>query len=445
MKLSKALRLSKPPVVALVGAGGKTTALFMLARELAPSIVSTTTHLGEWQTNQCDVHIVVKNGAKLPNISGDGVSLVTGEKETDRFAGVDEAQLGELKKLAIDRGVSLLIEADGARQKPLKAPANHEPAIPDFVDTVIVTAGLQGLNNPLEEKSVHRSDLFSKISGLEIGKSVTVDALGKVMSDPWGGLKNLPSKARKMALLNQADTPELQSHGKLLAEKILPAYDAVVIASLEASRMHKPEERLIHAVHEKIAGIILAAGGSTRFGQPKQLLDFCGKPFIRAITEKAVSAGLDPVVVVTGSHGEEVKQAVGDLQVQVVHNPLWESGQSTSIRTGISHLPTKCGGAVFLLSDQPQVSVEVLRSLVEFHSRDLPAILAPLVNDRRANPVLFDRLTFEDLLDLKADQSGRALFSRFSPTYIEWTDDRLLMDVDTPEDYQKLLEGENEA
>jgi molybdenum cofactor cytidylyltransferase len=445
MKFSKALRLPQSPIIAFVGAGGKTTALFMLAKDLTPSIVSTTTHLGEWQTDQCDVHIVVKTGEKLPNLPAGGVTLVTGEKENDRFTSVDDGQLAELKKLADGRGLSLLIEADGARQKPLKAPANHEPVIPDIVNTVIVSAGLEGLNNPLVEKFVHRPDLFSQISGLEIGRTVTIDALGKVLTHPAGGLKNIPIIARKIALLNQANTPELQSQGKLLAEKILPAYDAVVIASLGPTHEPYSEERLVHAVHERTAGIILAAGGSSRFGQPKQLLDFHGKPFIRAIAEKAVSAGLDPVVVVTGSNGNEVKQAVDGCPVLVVENPEWEKGQSTSIRAGLSGLPSICGGAVFLLSDQPQVTVEVLRSLAEYHSRDLPAVLAPYVNEQRANPVLFDRETFGDLLNLKADQGGRAIFSKFSPAYMEWADDRLLMDVDTPEDYHNLLESEIES
>jgi molybdenum cofactor cytidylyltransferase len=445
MKFSKALRLPKSPIIAFVGAGGKTTGLFMLAKELMPSIVSTKTHLGEWQVSQCDVHIVVKTGEKLPNIPTGGVTLVTGEKGYDRFSGVDDGQLAELKKIADGRGLSLLIEADGARQKPLKAPANHEPVIPEFINTVIVTAGLGGLNNPLDDKFVYRPELFSQISGLDIGKTVTVDSLGKVLTHRSGGLKNIPINARKVALLNQADTPELQSQGKLLAEKILPAYDAVVIASLGPTHEPFSEGRLVHAVHEQIAGIILAAGGSSRFGQPKQLLDFHGNPFVRAIAEKAVSAGLNPVIVVTGSNENEVKQAVDGCQVQVVENPEWVKGQSTSIRAGLSGLPSKCGGAVFLLSDQPQVTVEVLRSLVGYHSRELPAVLAPYVNHMRANPVIFDRNTFDDLLNLKADQGGRAIFSKFSPAYMEWADDRLLMDVDTPEDYHNLLESEIES
>lgn len=443
MKLSRALRLPAAPIVALVGAGGKTTALFTLAYELAPSIVSTTTHLGEWQANQCDMHIVAKTGAKLPSIPGDGVTLVTGEKETNRFTGADAGQLGELNKIAVDRGFALLIEADGARQKSLKAPASHEPVIPDFANTIIVIAGLKGLNKPLGDEAVHRPVQFSKISNLEIGEPVTIEALAKVLTHPAGGLKNIPINARRIALLNQADSPGLQSQGKRLGQYIILDYDAVVIASLNSPHETHPPGIMIHAVLEPIAGIILAAGGSTRFGQPKQLLDFHGKPFVRVIAEKALAAGLTPVIIVTGSHGDVVKRAVDGIPVQVVHNPEWESGQSASIRAGVSSLPAKCGGALFLLSDQPQVTVEVIRSLLETHSRDLPAVLAPYVQDRRANPVLFDRQTFTDLLNLKADQGGRAIFSKFSPACMEWADDRLLLDVDTPEDYQRLLERLN--
>ena len=100
------------------------------------------------------------------------------------------------------------------------------------------------------------------------------------------------------------------------------------------------------------------------------------------------------------------------------------------------------GGAIFLLADQPQVSVEILRALVERHSQDLPAVLAPYVFDQRANPVLFDRVTFQDLLTLRGDTGGRAIFSKFSPRYLNWYDRKLLLDVDTPEDYQKLVNGE---
>ena len=97
------------------------------------------------------------------------------------------------------------------------------------------------------------------------------------------------------------------------------------------------------------------------------------------------------------------------------------------------------GAAIFLLADQPQLTTSILSALIERHSRELPTILAPLVIDRRANPVLFDRRAFDDLLQLQGDVGGRAIFSKHSVEYLPWHDQRLLLDVDTPEQYARLL------
>jgi len=447
MNLSQALRLPNAPFIALVGAGGKTTALFQLAKELSPCIITTTTHLGVWQVNQQDVHILWKTGAPLPDIESSisaGITLITGELEGDRYRGLDARQLGNLKGLAGYHDLPLLVEADGSHQKPLKAPAEHEPVIPEFVDTVIVVAGLSGLGEPLREEHVHRPEVFASLSGLKIDAPITNDALARVLTHPAGGLKNIPVKARRVALFNQADTRELQAEGQKLAQSLLFAYDAVIISSLNPSQNQESEKRSIFAIHEKTAGIILAAGGSTRFGSPKQLLDFHGKPFVRSIAETALVAGLEPVEIVTGANAEGVEAVVRDLPVRIIRNPEWQAGQSTSIRAGISALPDKIGAAVFLLADQPQVTVSVLRALVERHAQDLPAVLAPYVLDRRANPVLFDSVTFLDLLKLEGDQGGRTIFSKFSPTYLDWLDEHLLMDVDSPDDYRRLLDAVND-
>ena len=108
-------------------------------------------------------------------------------------------------------------------------------------------------------------------------------------------------------LLNQADTHELQSAAQGLAQALLPAYHSVIISSLKQEK--------VFAVHEPMAGIILAAGESRRFGQPKQLLDWKGQPFVRVVAKTALEAGLSPVVVVTGANAEQVELAVKDLNV----------------------------------------------------------------------------------------------------------------------------------
>lgn len=437
MQLQRALRLhsdfgtERKDAVAFVGAGGKTTAMFRLARELAaPSVVvAATTHLGAWQIPLADRHVIAESAGEIREIPA-GVTLVTGRVEGDRTQSVSASALFWLREEAQSRGIPLLIEADGARQKPLKAPAAHEPPIPDFAETVVLVAGLSGLGKPITEESVFRAEKFRELSGAAEGESVTPEILRRVLTHPEGGLKNIPTRARKIALLNQADAPELQAIGGKLARGLLASFDAAIVGSAQRGDFH---------AFERTAGIVLAAGESTRFGQPKQLLDWKGEPFVRRIAETALAAGLTPVVVVTGSNAEAVENAVRGLDVQIVRNAAWQSGQASSIVAGVASLPENIGSCLFLLADQPQVGTEIIHALTELHARNLSSIIAPLVmEERRANPVLFDRVTFADLLQLKGDVGGRAIFHKYKVDYLPWHDETLLLDVDTPEDYERL-------
>jgi molybdenum cofactor cytidylyltransferase len=172
MRLSQAIRLSKTPCIAFVGSGGKTTAIFQLARELelegGAVIVTATTHLHVDQIKSADSHWVPENPADLESFQKNlcGVMLVTGPKEGDRTLGVNADILSRLREIHDHYRLPLLIEADGSRRKPLKAPNQNEPVIPEFVDQVVVVAGLTGLGKPLSEQFVHRPDIFAHLSGL---------------------------------------------------------------------------------------------------------------------------------------------------------------------------------------------------------------------------------------------------------------------------------------
>jgi molybdenum cofactor cytidylyltransferase len=446
MQFKQALRISDHACLALVGAGGKTTALFQLARELNPPVIVTaTTHLHVDQIPMADSHWLAERPEDLVDLEKnlDGVLLVTGPVDGDRTAGLDKNTLSGLRTICARHSLPLLIEADGSRQRPLKAPALHEPPIPEFVETVVVVAGLAGLGRPLRGEFVHRPEIFSELSGLAQGETITPEVLQRVLIHPAGGLKNIPRMARRFVLLNQADTAQLQAQAKSLVESLLGTYQSVIIASLAQSK--------IHAVYEPVAGVILAGGESKRFGRPKQLLDYRGQPFVRAVARTALAGGLSPVVVVSGAHAEKVESAVQDLPITITRNANWQNGQSSSIKAGLQAIRHPafqagwegCGAAIFLLADQPQVPTAFLRALVERHAIDMPPIVAPLVAGRRANPVLFDRDTFSDLMALTGDVGGRAIFSKHPVTYLTWHDERLLLDIDTENDYQRLQGMEN--
>ncbi len=442
LQLSRTFRLSQAPRLAFVGAGGKTTALFQLARQLTPPVlVTATTHLAADQLHLADQHYLIHEPRDLAPLVQNlpaQVVLVTGAIGNDeRVLGVDDSVLERLLVLADDRRLPLLIEADGARRLPVKAPGEHEPALPAFAEVVVVVAGLSALGRPLTAEWVHRPERFAALSGLEPGSVITPEALSRVLLDRQGGLKNISPGARRLVLLNQADTDALQSLAQGMAPELLAAYSAVIVAALAPPEGQEPE---VFAVHEQIAGIILAAGSGSRFGQLKQLLEWHGEPLVRHVAYTAHAAGLSPVVVVCGAGAGAVQSALEGLDVLCVENDAWQQGQSSSLQAGLGVLPERAGAALFMLADLPQTPATLVRALVERHAQTLTPVVAPLIDGQRGNPVLFDRVTFPDMLQLRGDVGGRALFSRYPIAWVPWHDPDLLLDVDLPEDYQRLLE-----
>jgi molybdenum cofactor cytidylyltransferase len=421
--------------VAFVGAGGKTTSIFSLARELPfPSIVTTTTHLGDWQLEGADAHLVAESAGDISTLGQHKITVVTGPAAHDhRLTAVSADVLSLLRQKSLDTGWPLLIEADGARQRLIKAPGQDEPQIPYFVELAVVVAGMATIGKPLDEESTHRVDRVTELSGLARGTAITAEAIARVLTAPDGGLKGVPDRARRIALLNQADTSDLQAQAHRIAKPMLDYYDAVVVATAS--------QNSVHAAVEPIAGIILAAGGAARFGEPKQLLRWHGEPLIRTAILAAISAGLSPIIVVTGAHAAQVERAIARQPITPIRNARWREGQSTSIVAGLGACPPATAAAVFLLADQPHVTPEVIRALIDVHSSESVEIVAPLVQgDRRGNPVLFDRETFPDLQSLRGDTGGREVFSKHSVRYLTWHDERILLDIDTPEDYRRLIE-----
>jgi molybdenum cofactor cytidylyltransferase len=467
MRLIDALRLNRNSRLALTGAGGKSSALFRLANEYLgkaglheltrdhnnPATISNcvflaaSTHLAVKQLSLADRHIIL--GQDLPSdrlweVEPDGITLFTGPQvESDRTSGVSMRLLDRLCILADELRVPFLIEADGSRQRPMKAPASHEPVIPEWVDSVAVVAGLSGLGKLLSADWVHRPELFGEIAGISKDQAITLEALTAVISHPSGGLKGIPESARRSVLLNQASSAERIAAAQRMAKLLLPIYQAVVIADIPYLQQpdETAEQGTIFSVHERIAGIILAAGASNRLGRTKQLLKWRGQPLVWHAASTALAGGLSPVIVVTGHKAGEIRSALGDLPVKFAHNPAWRDGQSSSVVAGITALPSTSGAAVFLLADQPHVTPSLISSLMEAHAVKMPPVIAPMVGSQRANPTLFDRTTFEDLRSLKGDVGGRALFDRYPPTWLEWHDSKILLDIDTEDDYLALLES----
>lgn len=193
MELGKALRITRSSRVAFVGAGGKTTGVFQLARALeAPVVVTSSTHLGTWQADLADRQLLVSRPEDVEHLAGqvEGVTLFCGAPGGDeRLQGLDLETLEAIQEMADRLKFPVLVEADGSRRRPLKAPGENEPVIPGWVNMVVVVVGLSGLGKPLGEDVVHRPERFAELGGMNLNEIITPERIATLLIHPEGGLK----------------------------------------------------------------------------------------------------------------------------------------------------------------------------------------------------------------------------------------------------------------
>lgn len=190
---------------------------------------------------------------------------------------------------------------------------------------------------------------------------------------------------------------------------------------------------------KNVAGIILAAGDASRFGAVKQLMPWKGSNLINSCLRNALQAELGLVVVVLGSHHEEIQVQLPAGDYRIAINLEWQSGQSSSLKVGLAVLPNEIEGALFLLADQPQITPEYIRE-VALKGMTENCIVIPQVLGQRANPIYFPRASFSRLMTIEGDRGGRAVIADFPSLPLEWDDPWMAKDIDTVEDYQSLVE-----
>ena len=190
----------------------------------------------------------------------------------------------------------------------------------------------------------------------------------------------------------------------------------------------------------KIGGLLLAAGGSTRFGSPKQLFEFQGKTLLRRAAEAIIGSGCSPIVVVLGANVDESLAEISDLDIHPVVNSDWKTGMSSSIHAGLAELENldpALDGVLFTLMDQPFIAAKHLVQFVDQFRREQPPIIASEYNNITGVPALFARELFDELFKLGGEKGARALI-RGRDDLMTINLDHLGRDVDTVED---LLES----
>ena len=184
--------------------------------------------------------------------------------------------------------------------------------------------------------------------------------------------------------------------------------------------------------------VVLAAGESSRMGQPKQLLVHEGRTLVRRAVDTALGAEGGPVVVVLGAHETAIRAELAGLPVRLVLNPAWSEGMASSIRTGIEAVQG-AAAVVFMLCDQPLLTSSNLQALVLRHRETGSRIVASEYGGGLGVPALFDRSLFDELLALQGAQGAKKVIEAHRDEACGIAFEAGIVDVDTPEDYARLV------
>jgi molybdenum cofactor cytidylyltransferase len=202
----------------------------------------------------------------------------------------------------------------------------------------------------------------------------------------------------------------------------------------------------------RIAAVILAAGGSSRLGQPKQLLMFRCETLVRRAVRAAAEASCKPILAIVGDYGEAVRRTldIRDSRISsssglepvvrpiVVENEEWRRGMGTSIRRGLEQLPKDVEAAVLLTCDQPFLDGSIVRQLIAAHEETGKPIVASSYANTLGVPALFDRSCFDALLALPDDSGAKALIAARPDDVATVNFEGGALDIDTPNDLDRL-------
>ena len=516
MRLQEAFGLNRKDVLALVGAGGKTTLMYRLATELAAAgwrvVVTTTTRLREPVAGQVPAVLLSTNAdellRRLPDLLSTNGWVLVAAGVTRRLPSTGGRKLLGIPPDLVGRLAAqpeidaVLVEADGARGRSVKAPAAYEPVIPASTTLLIPVIGADAAGQPLSRAIAHRPRRMAALLGVKLRTLLTPELLGALLVHPQGGLKGVSTPTSSPQPPFPSPVPCRQGMGKGVGDSLpcwrgragvgdslpcwrgragvgdsLPCWRgragvgvipfvnkvegearlaaarqiaAAALASpvvervvLGAAQAAEPVvEVVVKTPRPFVSAVVLAAGGGRRLGRLKQLLPWGGRTMIEHVVDTVLASAVDEVVVVLGCQAEAVQQALADRPVRGVVNTAWEEGLATSLRAGLAAASPQAEAVLFVLGDQPRLTAQTIDRLLAHYRTTRCPIVVPVYRGRRGNPVLFARSLFPELLALQGDVGGRVLLEkqRADIAEVDVGSDEILLDVDTLEDYEAQVQ-----
>lgn len=453
--LLRSFNLHPPELVSIVGGGGKTTLMFALAQAIGGGVITTTTtriFAAQMKLSPavvtCDENDAVRLHAALDAaLAQHGQCLVIGPVTGEKATGVPPHLPAQL--LARPDVNVVLVEADGSRMKPIKAPAEHEPVIPVETTLLIPVVGIDALDGPLSAVA-HRPQQVvqllheSKQYSVSSNQSLSAEQIAYLLTHPQGGMKNAPPQAQVAPFINKVETAVQLTTARRIAHYILrrnrgdtdprPPITRVLIGALQSGQP-------VREVHTPVTAVILAAGEGKRMGGvTKQLLPWGDTTVLGQTIRHARQTAVHHVLVVCGHAAQKIEAVAHAEGAEAIHNPHYAAGEMlSSLQTAVRHLPKFVSAVLVMLADQPMVQPQTIDQILTAYWRGESDLIAPVHNGRRGNPVLIGQRYFDELLALPPGDAPRTLLRRHRHALhlVNVATDAIHRDLDRPEDYER--------
>ena len=197
----------------------------------------------------------------------------------------------------------------------------------------------------------------------------------------------------------------------------------------------------------QVTGLLLAAGMSKRMqGTNKLSLPFRSGSIVEESLKNLIASSVDQCIVVLGSEATMIADLLKDYEsdtVRLIENQEYQTGRASSVRCGIENLDGDCDAALFMVGDKPLVRTDLITRAVQEFREHQPPVLCVRTPEARGHPIIFGRELFKELNGLKGDEVGQQLIEKYQDDVLWLEDDELQINVNTPEDYDRLIHQDN--
>lgn len=422
-------------MITFVGGGGKTSLMFSLAynlKQFGSVLVTTTTRIRFEGENRYDNLVMLDKNKEDLFKPKKGITLLGNGIESGKVVGVSKELLDDL----YDKNLYnfILIEADGAKEKPIKACKEGEPIIPLKTNINIGVIGVEALDKTVDE-ICFRKDIFKDITGYNLENVIDNNCIINLINHNKGLFKETPENCKKFFVVNKCDNEITQKRAKDLLRKVMK------LTNISRVFLSSTYENIFLREYFNISGIVMASGLSRRMGQNKLLMNVNKKPMVENIVQQCTLSHLKNVLVVYSK--EEVKNIVKDYDVTFCYNSQPEIGQSESIKIGVKKSSEdNVDGYMFLVSDQPFLKSETINKLLSNFENN---IVIPVYNGKKSSPVTFPSSLKEKFLLLENDNGGREIIKQCENIIkVEIDSSTEGIDIDTLEEYEAIGRERNE-